>query len=1212
MHILWRITALFWRYWPRAIVTYLCLLAGAGLALVIPRLTGQAIDLALSSGRTSALVFTALAIAGAGLLRSVLSYWQNYLAEFLAQRVAYDLRNRLYNRLQQLSYAFHDRSQTGQLMSRVTADVEGVRMFVGFGLLRGVYFFVLLIAISVVLFSLNWQLALLSLSVLPFVSFRSIAIYRKLRVLWVKIQQGIGVLGTIVQENLVGARVVRAFAREDFESQKFRRQAEIIYDQEIASNNLLAANSPFMDFALLLAMGGILWYGGSRVVAGVLTKGELAQFLLYVVMLNMPVRMLGWLTTLYSRAMSSGQRVFEILDEVSSVTEKPEAIDLDEVKGFVSFENVSFNYDSYGRILKDINFEVKPGQIVALVGASGSGKSTIANLLPRFYDVTAGRITIDGIDVRDLSLASLRRHVGIVHQDTFLFSATIRENISYGRPEATLDEVIAAARIARLHDFIMSLPDGYETWVGERGVTLSGGQKQRLAIARSILLNPRIIIMDDSTSNVDTETEYFIQQALSGLIAGRTTFIIAQRLRSVQVADLIVVLKDGRIVEQGTHQELISRAGFYQQLFGLQFQYQEGWRETSATTADLEPVESPEGNGISAQPARRGRLTASDDIVFSQPYNLGIVARLAKYFTPYKVAVPLTIIATLLYTFTIVASPYLVRVAIDDYIVVGNLAGLSLIILLFLGNALLNLVSLYVQIRAEASVGQGILLNLRTEVFDHLQRLSLNFFDRNEVGRIMSRVQNDVGQLGEFLDSGIFWVTGEVMSLIAIAFAMFAMNFDLALVTLSVIPLLFLFLVLWQKRSRRAFVGVRQAISAVNAALQENISGVRVIQSLSREEVNSERFEQVNRAHFQANLRAGRLSSVMMPVVELLAAMATALIIVFGGMSVMAGTLLVGTVVAFALYIQSFFDPIRALSNEYAQLQRAIASANRILELLDVKPEVVTSPQSIEIQQLKGEISFENVSFSYEPGLEVLHDINLRILPGETVALVGPTGAGKSTMVSLIARFYDVTKGRILADGNDLRDIEPTSYRRQLGLVLQEPFLFSGTIRENIGYGNLEATEEEIVEAARTVGAHDFIMKMERGYDTWLQERGQNLSMGQRQLISCARALLANPVILLLDEATANVDSYSEQVLQQALEHLLKGRTAVVIAHRLSTIRNADRIVVLDKGRIVEEGCHEELIARGGLYSRLNEMTFAKHSLLPLVQEKDRGDGITL
>jgi ATP-binding cassette subfamily B protein len=1199
MRIFLRIVSLFWKYWPRALIVYFCLFIGASLALIIPHLTGKAIDLALSSGDRHALLLLVFGVIGAGLLRSILSYWQTYISEYLSQKVAYDIRSKFYNCLQRLSYSFHDRSQTGQLMSRATSDVEGVRMFVGFALLRGVYFLVLIIGITIMLIFLNWKLALISLCVIPFISFRTIVINRKLRVLWMKIQQGLGVLGSIVQENLTGVRVVRAFAREGFESRKFLEQAEIIYNQEIEANNLLASNSPLMSLALSLAMGGILWYGGRLVITGALSHGELAQFLLYLVMLSMPIKMLGWLTILFSRAMASGQRIFEILDQESSVKEKPGAVDIDEIEGLVRFKDVYFSYDSHGIILKNVTFTAKPGQVIALVGASGSGKSTIANLIPRFYDVTSGCITIDEIDIRDLSLASLRRHVGIVHQDTFLFSATIRENISYGMPDVSLEKIIKVARIARLHNFIMSLPDGYETWVGERGITLSGGQKQRLAIARTMLLNPRILIMDDSTSSVDPETEYLIQQALAELPVGRTTFIIAHRLRSLQMADLILVLKDGQIVEQGKHLELLNQNGPYQKLYGLQSQYQESFTEPVSPVWDDETAAIPSFPGANDSQSvytesklMGSSLNESDDVVFGKPYDSHVVSRLAKYFTQYRIALPLTIVATIFFTFTTVVNPYLVGLAENRYIVSGDLTGLNMIVLLFLANALLSWVSYYTQIRAEARLGQGILLNLRSQLFDHLQRLPLKFFDNNKVGRIMSRVQNDMGELGDFFDSGAFWVAGEVVGLIAVMITLFVMDFKMALLTLSVVPLLFLFLIFWQSRARRYFIKVRQAIALVNSALQENISGVRVIQSLSREDVNSQHFDQVNRAHFDANLKAVCLSATMTPVVELLMSLATAVTILYGGIGVLSGTLLVGTLLAFLLYVQRFFDPIRTLTMEYTQLQRTMASGVRIFELLDVPPERTDSSEDIEVSLLRGDICLKGVSFSYEPGIEVLHDINLHIPAGKTVALVGPTGAGKSTLINLIARFYEVCEGHILVDGYDLYNIDRYSYRRQLGLVLQDPFLFSGTVKDNIRYGNLDATEEEILAAAKTVGAHDFIVRLENGYDTELQERGQNLSMGQRQIISFARALLANPAIILLDEATANVDSYSEYTLQQGLKSLFQDRTMVIVAHRLSTILSADLIVVLDNGRIVEMGNHKELITGSGLYTRLYKMAY--------------------
>ncbi|HSW57420.1 MAG TPA: ABC transporter ATP-binding protein [Dehalococcoidales bacterium] len=1190
MSIFLRTIALFWKYWRRALITYFCLFAGAGFTLLIPRLTGDAIDFALGSYQSIMVILMAVAIAGAGILRSIFSYWQSYLSEYLSQRVAYDLRNKIYNHIQHLSYAFHDQSQTGQLISRATIDIEAVRMFVGFAMLRGVYFIVLMITIIVLLLFLDWKLALISLSTLPFISYRTIVINNRLKVLWGRVQQGIGNLGNILQENLSGIRIVRAFARERHESHKFEKQAKELYDNEITINNLFAANSPVMNFALVISMAAVIWYGGREVIQGTLTHGQLVQFLLYLVLLSMPIRMLGWLTMLFSRAMVSGKRIFEIIDQESPVQDMPGSLTIPLVKGKVVFENVGFGYKNGPNFLNNISFTAKPGQVIALVGASGSGKTTLANLIPRFYDASAGNIKIDDIDIREISLTSLRKHIGVVHQDTFLFSNTIRENISYGKPDAPLEEIISAAKIARLHDFISGLPQGYETLIGERGITLSGGQKQRLAIARTILVNPSIVIMDDSTASVDNATEYEMQQSLKEFLKGRTTFIIAHRLKSVQNADMILVLKNGEIAERGTHAELLDRNGLYKELYGLQFQTQQ--HETVSAEHLSALIESSVPPHISAESEQnilpdRGILAISDEIVYGKPYDVRIISRLLGYFKSHKYLVVVTALATLLFTLSSLAGPYLIGLAENRYILNKDASGLNYIVMIFIGVGLLNWLAYRSQIRTEARLGQSILLKLRMQLFDHLQKLSLRFFNQNEVGRIMSRVQNDVNELNEFLESGAFWVIGEVFTMLGIMIILLQMEWQLGLLALSLVPPLVLFLLFWQKYARRAFIKVRQTVSQVNSALEENISGIRVIQSLSREDLNSKQFDLINRTNFEASLKSARISAVMMPAVELLLSLATAGIIIYGGLGVFHNTMLLGTLIAFILYINNFFDPIRNLTMEYTQLQIAMASGSRIFELLNLKPDMTDVENPVRPQKFEGHIKFEKVSFHYEAGMEILKDIDLDIPSGLTTALVGPTGAGKTTLINLIARFFDVNGGRILIDGIDIRELDSINYRQNIGLVLQDPFLFQGTIRDNIAYGKLEASEEEIIRAARTVGAHEFISKMEKGYDSELEERGQNLSMGQRQLISFARALVANPSILLLDEATASIDSSSEHIIQNALKEITRGRTTIIIAHRLSTVQEADNIIVIDQGRIVEQGSHSELVAAGNLYARM-------------------------
>ena len=584
MQILLRISRMAWRYKHRLILAYLSFFAAIGFSLLIPRLFGESIDrLVLFEGGEiiplnpgfPILLALASALLAASLIRGLFDFGRTYTTDSLSQKVSYDLRNLIYDKLQHISFAYHDKEHTGNLMSKATSDVEAVRRFVNMGLVRSLEVVVRTIAVTTILAFLNWELALISLIFVPFLILRSTMVLGKLRAMWLHVQEVNGQLITVLQENLVGIHVVKAFASEEYEKQKYQTKAQELREEYYKSERLQGVNSAWMTLYFTFALGLILWYGGWEVVRGDLTAGELTQFVLYMNQLTFPIRASAQIINSFSRAISSGRRIFDVLDAKSPVEEKSDAKDLGRADGYVRFNNVSFSYDDRIPALKQVDIDASPGQITAILGAPGSGKSTIVNLLPRFYDATEGEITIDGKDVREFTLESLRRNIGIVQQDIFLFSATIRDNIAYGVTNASQEDVINAAKIAQLHDHIMSLPDGYDTWVGERGATLSGGQRQRLSIARTVLVDPPVLILDDSTSSVDVETERLIHRAMVDVMKGRTTFIIAHRLSTVREADLIMVLQNGEIVEQGTHWGLISQGGIYQDIYELQLRPQE-------------------------------------------------------------------------------------------------------------------------------------------------------------------------------------------------------------------------------------------------------------------------------------------------------------------------------------------------------------------------------------------------------------------------------------------------------------------------------------------------------------------------------------------------------------------------------------------------------------------------------------------------------------
>ena len=604
-----------------------------------------------------------------------------------------------------------------------------------------------------------------------------------------------------------------------------------------------------------------------------------------------------------------------------------------------------------------------------------------------------------------------------------------------------------------------------------------------------------------------------------------------------------------------------------------------------------------------------GSQISQDEKLFGQVFDKWVVRRFLTYLTPYRGELYMAVGAVLVFTMTQLSIPLIIRAVIDDALVAGRMSGglIDILAMVFAAVVVVNYAANHIQETIVGKVAEHLLFDLRRAMYAHLQVVSLSFMDKTEAGRLMSRLQGDVYALQEFLESSIFAI-GDLVLLLGIIVVLLSLDFQLGVMTLSVVPILFVVRIVWLPYARRAFLWARETSSSTNGALAEGIHGVRAVQEMGREAVNYELFDDKATENLNAHLAASRLSNMMVPIVDTLTGGAMAIVIIVGGGLVLDEALDIGIMVAFVFYVQRFFDPIRSLTIQYSMMQRAMAAGQRIFEVLDVVVEIKDKPDAIDPAEIDGSIEFRNVTFGYLPGQPILKDVSFRVEPGETVALVGPTGSGKTSITALLHRFYDTWEGQVMVGGHDVRDITQASLGRDVAMVLQEPYLFSGPIADNIRYAKADATRADIIAAAKAVGAHDFIMRLRDGYDTWLDQGGANLSLGQRQLLSFARALVADARILVLDEATANVDSHTELEIQRALARLLKGRTAVVIAHRLATIRGADRIMVLQEGRIIETGSHDQLIDSGGLYSRLYRMNYASFDDIPQ-DDTDRPGG---
>jgi len=1281
-----RLVANCWKHKTLSLVAFGASLIATLVTTAIPLIQRYIIDDAILThkdpiwpGATLLIVMAAISFGAV--------YLRRYRGGQLSLDVQHDLRTELFGSLTKLDGARQDQLHTGQIVSRSISDLNMIQSLLSMMpmLIGNALLFVLSIG---VMFWLSPTLALISLAVGPALLVLSIASRRRLFPASWDAQQKAGEVAGVVEGAVTGVRVVKGFGQEEQEIERLEGIGRILYAARVRTVKMMARFSPALGAIPALGQVGVLALGGYMAIKGEITLGTFLAFAAYLAQMVNPVRALTNLITIGQEARASVIRVYEVIDSRPVLSEKPDAIVLPAGSNEVELDDVHFGYVPSEPVLRGLSLRVRPGETLALVGTSGSGKSTVSLLLPRFYDVTSGAIRVGIHDVRDLTIDSLRASIGLVLEESFLFSDTVRNNIAYGRPDATQAQVVAAARAAEAEEFILGLPDGYDTVVGEQGLTLSGGQRQRVALARALITDPSILILDDATSAIDARVEAQIHATLRKVMAGRTTLLIAHRRSTLELADQIAVIDEGRLVDQGTHEELTARCPEYRLLLAGPGDDAEGtdageisyYRNEAATNAAacraapapgrITPALWPAakraadsgtggsgtgGSGAASDAAskqlattaaagigrghvsgggmaggrgggaaQRGAALSGGAMgggwmagVPASPELLAKVAALPpanedpgvdeqfarapdprftlrKLLRPFAIALGIGLLLDALDAVASTVMPLLVRNGIDngvektmlsfqarlDSILAVSAIGLAIV----LGDWAVN----WAQTIVVGRNGERLLYTLRVKIFSHLQRLGLDFYERELTGRIMTRMTTDVDALSSFFQTGLITMVNSVLTFVVVLILMLVINVRLGLILCLFLPFLVAATIIFRRKSSRAYTEAREKVSVVNADLQENVAGLRVAQAYRREQVNSDRFAGLSGAYRKSRLRAQRMIAVYFPFVQALSTIAGAVILFAAASQIHNNALTAGSLIAYLLWVDQLFSPIQQMSQVFDGYQQANVGLQRIKGLLQTPTSTPPAASPVRPGRLRGQIELRDVQFGYAgQRVQAIRGVDLTITPGETVALVGQTGAGKSTLVKLIARFYDVTAGQVLIDGTDVRDFDLPGYRQQLGVVPQEAYLFAGTVRDAIAYGRPDASDAEVEAAARGVGAIDMISRLPGGFLHAVSERGRNLAAGQRQLIALARAYLVDPAILLLDEATAALDLAAEAEVNRATEQLARRRTTIVVAHRLTTASQADRIIVMADGQVAETGTHDDLLARDGSYAAM-------------------------
>jgi ATP-binding cassette subfamily B protein len=1256
-----RLGGLVWDHRANVWISFAAAALGSGSQAVVPLVARKIVDDVIGDEGEPLwpwlLLLVAIAVAAFGF-----AYLRRYRGGLVGIGVQYDLRNRMHDHLLTLDEQSLSRLSTGQVVARANSDTALVQGLLNFlPLMTGNLLMMLAsLAIMVVLSPL---LAVVGLVIAPALFVVSYRMRIKVFPATWDGQQREGEVAEVVDEDVNGVRVVKAFGQEERELRRMVDIVQTLYGVRMRATRLQARYQPLLESIPVLAQVAVLALGGWMALHGDITIGTFLAFSTYVGQFVAPARQLAGVLTVGQQARAGVDRIFQLLDLRPQIADAPDAIELPEVRGEIELRGVRFAYQKEGTgypVLDCLDLHVLPGERVALVGASGNGKSTITRMVQRLLDPDEGQVLVDGHDVRRVTLRSLRRQVGAAFEESFLFSDTIAANIAYGRPDATRAEIEEAARVAGADDFIRELADGYDTRVGERGLSLSGGQRQRVALARAILSDPRILVLDDATSAVDAATEEQIFDRLREVLAGRTSLIVAHRVSTLSLADRVVLLDGGRVADQGSHAELMARNRVYRELLtGLDDEAAGSVGDSIETLSqvDITPSAWQHGAGDRAEAVRHATERATARMAARPSLGPGLgrgggswrlnlaptpellarvdalppvrdhfesdlvqetradpdfsMWRLVKEFRWwFGLGLALVVVDAVCGLF----GPYLVRIGVDHGVEARTEHVLWLASAAFLLVASLDLVDQIASTYVTGRTSERIMAGLRIRIWAQLQRLSLDYYEREMAGRIMTRMTTDVDQFETLIENGLLQALVSLVTFVGVGAALILMDLELALWTMTVIVPLAVATVFFRRVTSRLYDVVREALAVVNADFQESLSGVREAQAFVHEGATSARFHDLGWRYYEGRAKAQRTIATYFPFVLFLSAIADVIVLGVGAHLIGEGRLTTGVLIAFLLYLTMFFSPIQQLSQVFDSWQQTRVSIGRISELMRLHTITPEASDPVTLGEVQGELALHDVHFAYPQAEladradegrgpadapardrpvvrrkppEALRGLDLRVAAHETVALVGETGAGKSTVLKLIARFYDPDSGSVTLDGHDLRTLSLRGFRSRLGYVPQESFLFTGTIRDNIAYGRPDASDAEVEAAARAVGAHDLVAGLPGGYLHLITERGASLSAGQRQLITLARAELVDPAVLLLDEATANLDLATEARVAAAMAAVAGRRTTILIAHRLQTARTADRIVVLGQGRVLEEGTHDDLVARDGRYAAM-------------------------